>query len=242
MPRAALAAGALAKDASFFSFGSNDLTQTTLGLSRDDSAGFLAAYRRQGLLTYDPFETLDTAGVGELMAMACERGRAARRDLELGVCGEHAGDAASIAFFERLGLDYVSCRHARAPLPAPSLLRPPLSRCRSQSGALCALPAAPIARARRCCCCCARRRSFLLLALALPPLCFTPPAQPDARSGGAAGCRAGGHRLPARGGQGGCEGGLKHADGRGRGLCYGDVGSEEAGSLRRAGCGGRRAG
>ncbi len=110
LPRACLRADAIAEHADFFSFGTNDLTQTTLGMSRDDAEGaFLARYLEDGILARDPFQTLDQPGVGELMRMAVERGRAARPELRLGICGEHGGDPASIAFCHSLGLDYVSC-------------------------------------------------------------------------------------------------------------------------------------
>jgi pyruvate, orthophosphate dikinase len=116
LPRAALQAGALAASAEFFSFGTNDLTQTTLGLSRDDSARFLPGYVQRGILAGDPFQSLDQEGVGELVRTGAERGRAARPGLKLGVCGEHGGDPASIAFFDRVGLDYVSCSPYRVPV------------------------------------------------------------------------------------------------------------------------------
>jgi pyruvate,orthophosphate dikinase len=116
LPRAALRAGDIAKSAEFFSFGTNDLTQTTLGVSRDDAASFLGAYTVKGLLRTDPFVTLDTEGVGELITIACERGRATRPDIKLGVCGEHGGDPASIAFCEEARLDYVSCSPFRIPI------------------------------------------------------------------------------------------------------------------------------
>jgi pyruvate,orthophosphate dikinase len=116
LPRAALRAGEIAETAEFFSFGTNDLTQTTLGLSRDDAASFLGVYTVKGLLKADPFVTLDTEGVGELIRLAAERGRAKRPDLKLGVCGEHGGDPASIAFCEKAGLDYVSCSPYRIPI------------------------------------------------------------------------------------------------------------------------------
>jgi len=116
LPRAALRAGEIAETAEFFSFGTNDLTQTTLGVSRDDAASFLGFYTVKGLLKADPFVTLDTEGVGELITIATERGRAARSDLKLGVCGEHGGDPASIAFCEQAGLDYVSCSPYRIPI------------------------------------------------------------------------------------------------------------------------------
>jgi pyruvate, orthophosphate dikinase len=116
LPRAALRAGEIAESAEFFSFGTNDLTQTTLGVSRDDAASFLGIYTLKGLLPADPFMTLDTVGVGELIKIACERGKAVRPDLKLGVCGEHGGDPASIAFCESVHLDYVSCSPFRIPI------------------------------------------------------------------------------------------------------------------------------
>jgi pyruvate,orthophosphate dikinase len=116
LPRAALRAGEIAESAEFFSFGTNDLTQTTLGVSRDDAASFLGMYTVKGLLPADPFITLDTEGVGELIRIAVERGKATRGDLKLGVCGEHGGDPASIAFCETARLDYVSCSPFRIPI------------------------------------------------------------------------------------------------------------------------------
>jgi len=116
LPRAALRASELAEEAEFFSFGTNDLTQTTMGISRDDAGKFLGAYVEAAILPRDPFTSLDTEGVGELVAIACERGRKTRANLELGVCGEHGGDPASIRFFERVKLDYVSCSPLRVPI------------------------------------------------------------------------------------------------------------------------------
>jgi len=117
IPRAALTAGQIASEAEFFSFGTNDLTQTVFGFSRDDAeARFLKRYVGQRILDANPFETLDTVGVGRLMAMATEEGRAARPDLKCGICGEHGGDPASIDFCHRLGLDYVSCSPFRVPI------------------------------------------------------------------------------------------------------------------------------
>ena len=116
LPRAALRAGDIAQSAEFFSFGTNDLTQTTLGVSRDDAASFLGTYAARGVLPADPFVTLDQDGVGELVKLAAERGRAARPALKLGICGEHGGDPASIAFCESVGLDYVSCSPFRVPI------------------------------------------------------------------------------------------------------------------------------
>ena len=116
LPRAALRAGEIAESAEFFSFGTNDLTQTTLGISRDDAASFLGIYTAKGLLPADPFVTIDTEGVGELVKIAAERGRKARPGLHLGICGEHGGDPASIAFCETAHLDYVSCSPFRIPI------------------------------------------------------------------------------------------------------------------------------
>jgi pyruvate,orthophosphate dikinase len=117
LPRACLRAGEIAANADFFSFGTNDLTQTTLGLSRDDAEGsFLPIYLSQRILVRSPFETIDIPGVGELVKIAVERGRATRPDLQLGVCGEHGGDPASIEFFDSAGLDYVSCSPFRVPI------------------------------------------------------------------------------------------------------------------------------
>jgi pyruvate,orthophosphate dikinase len=116
LPRAALLAGEIAKDAQFFSFGTNDLTQTTYGLSRDDAARFIASYERQGIIKQDPFISLDQDGVGELVQIAAERGRKTRKTLKLGICGEHGGDPASIHFCAKVGLDYVSCSPYRVPI------------------------------------------------------------------------------------------------------------------------------
>jgi Phosphoenolpyruvate synthase/pyruvate phosphate dikinase len=116
LPRAALRAGDLAKHAQFFSFGTNDLTQTTFGISRDDSGRFLQAYLDKGIFEADPFVRLDQEGVGDLIRIAAERGRAERADVKLGICGEHGGDPASIAFCEGAGLDYVSCSPYRVPI------------------------------------------------------------------------------------------------------------------------------
>jgi len=116
VPRAALRAGAIAGQAEFFSFGTNDLTQMTFGFSRDDAGRFLAEYVEKEILPSDPFQSIDPDGVGRLVRMACEEGRAQRPDLKLGICGEHGGDPASIAFFHRAGLDYVSCSPFRIPI------------------------------------------------------------------------------------------------------------------------------
>ncbi|OYX66601.1 MAG: pyruvate, phosphate dikinase [Sphingomonadales bacterium 32-64-17] len=116
LPRAALMAGEIAEEAKFFSFGTNDLTQTTLGVSRDDAARFLAPYVEKGIYARDPFVSLDVDGVGQLVSLAAERGRATRPDIKLGICGEHGGDPASIAFCEETGLDYVSASPYRVPI------------------------------------------------------------------------------------------------------------------------------
>ncbi len=116
LPRAALMAGEIAHEGAFFSFGTNDLTQTTLGVSRDDSARFLAPYVDKGIFARDPFVSLDVDGVGQLVELAAERGRATRADIKLGICGEHGGDPASIAFCEEVGLDYVSASPYRVPI------------------------------------------------------------------------------------------------------------------------------
>ncbi|PJK27997.1 pyruvate, phosphate dikinase [Minwuia thermotolerans] len=116
LPRAALRAGEIAESAAFFSFGTNDLTQTTFGISRDDSASFLDDYIEQGVFEKDPFVSLDRDGVGELVQIAAERGRKTRPDIKLGICGEHGGDPSSIAFCEEVGLDYVSCSPFRVPI------------------------------------------------------------------------------------------------------------------------------
>ena len=116
LPRAALMAGEIAEEATFFSFGTNDLTQTTLGVSRDDAARFLGPYVEQGIYPRDPFVSLDIDGVGQLVSLAAERGRATRPEIKLGICGEHGGDPASIAFCEKVGLDYVSASPYRVPI------------------------------------------------------------------------------------------------------------------------------
>ena len=116
LPRAALRAADIAEEADFFSFGTNDLTQTALGVSRDDAGRFLTAYVEKGIFARDPFVSIDEEGVGELISIAAERGRGARPGLKLGICGEHGGDPASIAFCERVGLDYVSASPYRVPI------------------------------------------------------------------------------------------------------------------------------
>ncbi len=116
LPRAALRAHSIAEAAEFFSFGTNDLTQTTFGISRDDASAFLTTYQRKGIIEHDPFISLDFDGVGELIRIATERGRRTRNDMKLGICGEHGGDPASIHFCEDIGLDYVSCSPFRVPI------------------------------------------------------------------------------------------------------------------------------
>jgi len=116
LPRAALRAADIAETAEFFSFGTNDLTQTVFGLSRDDAGNFLADYERAGIFERDPFVSIDVDGVGEMVRMGCERGRATRPDLKLGICGEHGGDPRSVRFFHEVGLDYVSCSPFRVPI------------------------------------------------------------------------------------------------------------------------------
>jgi len=117
LPRACLIADRIAEHADFFSFGTNDLTQTAVGLSRDDVEGsFIGTYLERRILDRSPFETLDEPGVGALVRMGAERGRAAHPELRLGICGEHGGDPKSIDFFHRAGLDYVSCSPYRVPI------------------------------------------------------------------------------------------------------------------------------
>jgi len=116
LPRAALTADEIAREAQFFSFGTNDLTQTTWGLSRDDAGRFLPYYLEHNILEDDPFQVLDIGGVGKLIQMACELGRKTRQDLKLGICGEHGGEPRSVAFFDALGMNYVSCSPYRVPI------------------------------------------------------------------------------------------------------------------------------
>src|ERR1051325_8529319 len=116
IPRAALLADQIARDAEFFSFGTNDLTQTTLGMSRDDSGSFLPEYAELDIVAGNPFATIDQAGVGRLMEMACDLGRKTRPQIKLGICGEHGGEPNSVKFCHRLGLNYVSCSPFRIPI------------------------------------------------------------------------------------------------------------------------------
>ena len=116
IPRAALMADQIAEEAEFFSFGTNDLTQMTFGFSRDDAGKFLDAYYGAKIYESDPFARLDQSGVGQLVKLAAERGRATRPNLKVGVCGEHGGDPSSVAFFHSVGLNYVSCSPFRVPI------------------------------------------------------------------------------------------------------------------------------
>lgn len=116
IPRAALVADEIARDAQFFSFGTNDLTQTTLGMSRDDSGSFLPAYTELDIVDANPFASIDQKGVGRLMEITCDLGRKTRPDIKLGICGEHGGEPASVKFCHRLGLNYVSCSPFRIPI------------------------------------------------------------------------------------------------------------------------------
>jgi pyruvate,orthophosphate dikinase len=128
LPRAALRAGEIAETAEFFSFGTNDLTQTAMGCSRDDAGKFLGHYVDKGVLEADPFVTIDVDGVGELVKVAVERGRKTNPKLKLGICGEHGGDPASVAFFDRAGLDYVSCSPFRVPIARLAAAQAALAR------------------------------------------------------------------------------------------------------------------
>jgi pyruvate,orthophosphate dikinase len=116
IPRAALTADEVAQEAQFFSFGTNDLTQTTFGLSRDDTGPIIGEYEKLGILKEDPFQVIDAAGVGQLVRMGTEKGRQARPGLKVGICGEHGGDPASVEFCHTVGLDYVSCSPYRIPV------------------------------------------------------------------------------------------------------------------------------
>ena len=116
IPRACVVADEIAKSAEFFSFGTNDLTQTTLGMSRDDSGSFLPHYAELEILPVNPFASIDQSGVGELMKLAVQKGRQTRSDIKLGICGEHGGEPSSVKFCHRLGLAYVSCSPFRVPI------------------------------------------------------------------------------------------------------------------------------
>jgi len=130
LPRAAIRAHVIAESAEFFSFGTNDLTQTAFGISRDDASSFLETYRQKGIVDQDPFVTLDIDGVGELVRLAAEKGRSTRPDIKLGICGEHGGDPASIAFCEEVGLDYVSCSPFRVPIARLAAARAAIAKAR----------------------------------------------------------------------------------------------------------------
>lgn len=142
LPRAALRAHIIAQAADFFSFGTNDLTQTTFGISRDDAASFIATYQAKGIINRDPFISLDFDGVGELIQLGSERGRQTKPDLKLGICGEHAGDPTSIWFCEETGLDYVSCSPFRVPIARLAAAQAAIAQGRSQSPQH--LPQAPV--------------------------------------------------------------------------------------------------
>jgi pyruvate,orthophosphate dikinase len=116
IPRAAITSDKIAQEAEFFSFGTNDLTQMGFGFSRDDAGSFLPEYVGKKILEEDPFQSLDQEGIGELVRIACEKGRAVRPGIKLGVCGEHGGDPRSVVFFHKVGLDYVSCSPYRVPI------------------------------------------------------------------------------------------------------------------------------
>jgi pyruvate,orthophosphate dikinase len=116
VPRGAVTADEVATEAQFFSFGTNDLTQLTFGFSRDDVGKFLGIYQERKILERDPFQSIDTVGVGQLVAMAVEKGRKTRPDIKLGICGEHGGDPSSVHFFHKVGLNYVSASPYRVPV------------------------------------------------------------------------------------------------------------------------------
>ena len=116
VPRAAVTADEIAKEAEFFSFGTNDLTQMGCGFSRDDAGKFLGDYVRMGIYEYDPFQVLDQKGVGRMMEIAVKGGRSTRKNIKLGICGEHGGEPSSVAFCHKLGLNYVSCSPYRVPI------------------------------------------------------------------------------------------------------------------------------
>jgi pyruvate,orthophosphate dikinase len=134
LPRAALTADELAREAQFFSFGTNDLTQTTWGLSRDDAGHFLPYYLEHGVLEADPFQVLDQVGVGKLIQMACDLGRRTRPDLKLGICGEHGGEPGAVGFCDRLGMNYVSCSPYRVPIARLAAAQAALARPRTPVG------------------------------------------------------------------------------------------------------------
>jgi len=134
LPRAALKADDIAATAEFFSFGTNDLTQTAFGISRDDAASFLGIYTAKGILPVDPFVSIDRDGVGELIRIAATRGRKVRKNLKLGICGEHGGDPASVAFCHEVKLDYVSCSPFRVPIARLAAAQAALGKLASAEG------------------------------------------------------------------------------------------------------------
>ena len=133
IPRAALTADKVAKEAEFFSFGTNDLTQTTMGLSRDDYTKFQADYEKEKIFANDPFAVLDQEGVGKLVEMAVQLGRGARPDLEVGICGEHGGEPSSVQFCYRVGMNYVSCSPYRVPIARLAAAQAAISGDKSES-------------------------------------------------------------------------------------------------------------
>jgi pyruvate,orthophosphate dikinase len=133
LPRAALRAQEIAESADFFSFGTNDLTQTTFGISRDDAASFIGPYQQMGLIEKDPFITLDTDGVGVLVRVGASEGRKAKPELKIGICGEHGGDPASIRFCDAVGLDYVSCSPFRVPIARLAAAQAALASAQNQT-------------------------------------------------------------------------------------------------------------
>jgi pyruvate,orthophosphate dikinase len=133
LPRACLTADEIAKGAEFFSFGTNDLTQTTFGLSRDDAGKFLPLYVQNEILTNDPFEVLDQVGVGQLVKMGTEKGRSTRENLKVGICGEHGGEPSSVEFCHRVGLNYVSCSPFRVPIARLAAARAVVNEMSSKS-------------------------------------------------------------------------------------------------------------
>jgi pyruvate,orthophosphate dikinase len=134
LPRAAITADRIAEVAEFFSFGTNDLTQTTFGLSRDDAGRFLAYYCEKDILPADPFQTIDQEGVGVLMKMGVEKGRSTRKDLKIGICGEHGGEPKSVEFCHRIGLNYVSCSPYRVPVARVAAAQAVLREKKAQKG------------------------------------------------------------------------------------------------------------
>ena len=153
MPRGALTAGEIAKTAEFFSFGTNDLTQTTMGFSRDDAGKFIRYYMEKGILPSDPFESLDTEGVGKLVKMAAQDGRARRPKLKLGICGEHGGDPMSIEFCHIVGLNYVSCSPYRVPVArlaaAQAAIKHPAAQAAPKKAVKRTVPSGKAKKARR---------------------------------------------------------------------------------------------